>query len=526
MSLFPRGILVRGVRYNHAVATNRARDHVAGYESFFGLLEAPFGIAPNTRFRFESASHQAALAQLTYTLQRRESVVVVTGQIGTGKTLLCRTVVERLDRKTFLSIINDPLVGRDDLLKQMLQDFGIISRDRAKVSAAGRTDLVHALDEFLVSLTPLGAHAVVIIDEAQHAQPELLEEIRLLSNLQDERSTMLQIILVGQPDLESLLARPELLALRQRVSRHVRLEPLSADEVAKYVEHRLEVAREGPSEARLLGAKELERALAEWEGSASEPAPAFTADAIGRVSQLSNGIPRVVNLLCDRAMEAACAANSQTVDTQMVEAAARALDLPVGMVAAAVPAIPDAMAIDAVQDAAPIEVPSPLTLESGAGRSPLTRTVSLVTAVAAILVAIGFGARAWMKQPRSQAPNTATPAATRPAPTEAPRAIVPPPEVAPPQAPPRPIVPDTAPASTTPPPRAGFEVLVASFRTTARANAVAGEVSALGEPVRQSSADGWQQVFAGPFASRAEADAAQQRLLRGGFSGTIVQERR
>ena len=181
-----------------------------GYERFFGLNETPFSLAPNPRFLFESATHAAALAQIAYALERREPLVVITGEIGTGKTLLCRTVLQRLERKTFLSIINDPLLERDDLLKQLLQDFGVIPKDRTRMTKASRHELIQTLQAFLTSLLPIQAHAVVIIDEAQHLQPDVLEQIRLLSNIDDAHGTMLQIILVGQTDLEPLLSRPEL----------------------------------------------------------------------------------------------------------------------------------------------------------------------------------------------------------------------------------------------------------------------------------------------------------------------------
>ena len=143
---------------------------VKGYEAFFGFRDAPFSLAPNTRFLFDSASHAAARSQVAYALERREPVVVVTGAIGTGKTLLCRSVVERLERRTFLSIIHDPTLGQDELLKQMLQDFGVISKDRTKLTPTTRHDLTHALQEFLLSLVPLQAHAVLVIDE--HLQPQ------------------------------------------------------------------------------------------------------------------------------------------------------------------------------------------------------------------------------------------------------------------------------------------------------------------------------------------------------------------
>ena len=229
------------------------------------MNEAPFSLAPDPRFLFASASHSAALAQVAYALERREPLVVITGEIGTGKTLLCRTVLQRLRRKTFLSVINDPLLERDDLLKQMLQDFGVIAKDRTRLTETSRHELIETLQAFLRSLAPIQAHAVVIIDEAQHLRPDVLEQIRLLSNIDDERGTLLQIILVGQTDLEPLLARPELRQLQQRVSRRLRLEPLNRGEVEQYIQHRLARARDGKRPAQLPGATELAQELAAWD---------------------------------------------------------------------------------------------------------------------------------------------------------------------------------------------------------------------------------------------------------------------
>jgi type II secretory pathway predicted ATPase ExeA len=181
---------------------------VKGYEVFFGFREPPFSLAPDTRFLFDGASHAAAREQVAYALERREPLVVVTGEIGTGKTLLCRSVVEKLERRTFLSIVHDPMLERDDLLKQMLQDFGVISTDRTRLAPTTRHELVHALQEFLLSLVPLHAHAVLVIDEAQHLQPDVMEQLRLVSNVHDAGGTLLQIVLVGQPSLDAVLSRP------------------------------------------------------------------------------------------------------------------------------------------------------------------------------------------------------------------------------------------------------------------------------------------------------------------------------
>ena len=248
------------------------------YEQFFGLSDAPFSLAPNPRYLFESASHAHALQELAYAIGRREPLVAVTGEIGSGKTLLCRTMLQRLDRRTFVSVINNPLLERDDLLKQMLQDFGVISTDRTVVQEISRHDLVHALEDFLASLIPLDAHAAVMIDEAQHIQPDVLEQIRLLSNIDAPSGTRLQIMLVGPLELESLLERPELRQFQQRVSRRIRLEPLGENELGSYIEHRLAVGRAAGS--GLPGAAELARALAEWNG-----------DGTRRVSVSSSCLP-------------------------------------------------------------------------------------------------------------------------------------------------------------------------------------------------------------------------------------------
>src|SRR5712692_7628965 len=296
-------------------------ERVEGYERFFGLNETPFSLAPNPRFLFASDSHAAALAQVAYALERREPLVVITGEIGTGKTLLCRTVPQRLERKTFVSVIDDPLLERDDLLKQLLQDFGVISKDRSRLTKASRHELIQTLQAFLTSLVPIRAHAVVIIDEAQHLQPDVLEQIRLLSNIDDERGTLLQIILVGQTDLEPLLSRKELRQFQQRVSRRFQLKPLNADEVQQYIEHRLALARGGkaPSQAPA----ELEPAAAEREET--KGGVRFTPDAIQAVSKLSGGLPRVINLVCDRSLETAYVFRLRTIDLPLINTAARAL---------------------------------------------------------------------------------------------------------------------------------------------------------------------------------------------------------
>lgn len=529
---------------------------VASYEHFFGLNEAPFSLAPNPQFMFESATHASALEQVAYALERREPLVVITGEIGAGKTLLCRTVLQRLQRKTFVSVIHDPQLGRDDLLKQLLEDFGVISKDRTRLTPTSRHDLFHALQDFLASLVPLQAHAVVIIDEAQHLTPDVLEQIRLLSNIDDERGTLLQMILVGQTNLEPVLSRPELRQFQQRVSRRFRLEPLSADEVKQYIEHRLGVARGGPPRSQLPGAADLDIEVTLW--ATAKTSVTFMPDAIQAVAGLSGGLPRVINIVCDRALEAAYAQRTRTIDLELINTAARALGMPVQP--AAIVAAPQAPAA-APDIAAPPEparhldfFPQVKSVDAAAASEPRGRPDTPVRQVpiafgaliqkdvpavprkwvmaAALLllaaVVIWFGVRA-MNAPATPpvtapvAPGPRSSAAAPPSPAVASSAPADPasasagPTAATPEA--RTTAPSAGTAAITDGP---FEIVVASFKTEERATIAAAGVAALGLPARRRVADGWQQVLTGPFASRAEAVAAQQRLDSAGLTGSRV----
>jgi len=572
-----------------------------GYEQFFGLHDPPFSLAPNPRYLFESASHAAALQQLAYAIERREPVIVMTGEIGIGKTMLCRTVLERFDRRTFVSVINNPLLGPDDLLRQMLQDFGVVSRDRATIPGTSRHDLIHALEDFLASLIALEAHAVVLIDEAQHLQPEVLEQIRLLSNVSAPSGTMLQIILVGQLDLESLLTRPELRQFQQRVSRRIRLAPLGEYELHAYIDHRLAIGRSAGS--RMPGAGELARALDDWAAGDREGVT-FTPDAVQAIWRWSGGLPRLVNLLCDRGLEAAYTQQLHRVDGALVEAAATALDLRTASapVAGAVEARaaeagePGTIAPEdtapkdsAPEDTAPPTVapeslaPAPVALEAFAPeavapprrraddrdleaylseppissaelRAPSSSLLvepdlALVEAapaasssrkygmigLLAILVAAAFAVWFASRAPVTAVPPVRSAPAAPPASTAAPAAVPSTPPPAEPAAAPAPAPATAAPATAAPARAAGdsasatrkptgtaFEILVASFRTEARAAAVEEQVRAAGLPVRRRVAVEWQQVIVGPFASREGADAARQRLDAAGLTGTQI----
>ena len=505
-----------------------ASPRVKGYEVFFGFREPPFSLAPDPRFLFDSASHAAAREQVGRALERREPLVVVTGEIGTGKTLLCRSVVQKLASRTFLSIVHDPMLDRDELLKQMLQDFGVISKDRTRLAPTTRYELVHALQEFLLSLIPLKAHAVLVIDEAQHLQPDAVEQLRLVSNVHDDAGTLLQIVLVGQPSLEAVLARPELRQVKQRVSRHVRLEPLGIAELSQYIDHRLAVAREG--------------------GTASHGAVTFAPEALSALWRLSGGTPRILNLLCDRALEAAYEQQARSVGAPHVEAAAEELGFQAVSSTAAAPAS------TAPASTAPARVvPAPIApmadeefetvlLDFPAAEAPARAKSGILVAtavVAIVVVAAWFLVRAVYppNQPESTftavapppaelRPQTAPPPADAPAPASdpGPASTAPAPQPAPSQ----PAAPPPSTSSSIEPTQAAaespgsFEIVVASFRTMTRASEVAAELTSLGQPVRQRSSDGWQQVLAGPFASRIAAEEAQAKLDRAGYTGTQI----
>ena len=293
-----------------------------GYEQFFGLVESPFSLTPNTRFLFESESHSEALEQVTLALRRREAITVITGEVGTGKTMLCRIIVQDLEPRTFISVISNPLLSATDLLKQLLHDFGLSPREDTRQSSLTQHEMVATLQRFLASLVPLRAHAIVLIDEAQHLQPEVLEQVRLLTNFETDSQKLLQVVLVGQLDLDEVLDRPDLRQLRQRISRRHQLQPLKPYEVEQYIERRLWVAHGG------LGLVKSDRP-AEFASGERFWRVRFSSAAMRAIARLSGGLPRAINVLCDRALERAHEAQKKDIDAGVVLAAARELKLPV-----------------------------------------------------------------------------------------------------------------------------------------------------------------------------------------------------
>src|SRR5262245_24152652 len=215
------------------------------YESYYGFIEKPFSLTPDPKYLYRSQSHGDAFDLLQYAIRRREGFVVVTGDIGTGKTTLCRALLEQIDRATFTALVLNPFLTEEDLLKHILQDFGVVSRDELRsnrLTGVTKQELIDALYDFLLSLIPLKASAVLIIDEAQNLPPAVLEQIRILSNLETDKEKLLQIILVGQLNLQTVLRAPEMRQLDQRVSIRYELKPLDRETVGAYVAHRLAIA--------------------------------------------------------------------------------------------------------------------------------------------------------------------------------------------------------------------------------------------------------------------------------------------
>jgi type II secretory pathway predicted ATPase ExeA len=282
-----------------------ARD--VGAESFYGLAERSFALAPNPAFFFASRAHLVAFNQLRSAIERRDGLSVLSGDIGLGKTTLCRAVLQRLDRTIFSAFVPDPFVSREDFLKIVLIDFGIASTEdltSGRLKGASRTELGYLLHEFLDTLVPLQAFAVVIVDEAQHLSPSLLDEIRILAD-GEGRKNRLQVVLVGQPELQSKLRLPETRQIAQRVTTSCTIGPLDRDGVAGYISHRLHVA----------GAADRVR---------------FAPPAVDAVFAASGGVPRLINRVCSVALERAAASQALDVDLSTVVTAIRecGLDLP------------------------------------------------------------------------------------------------------------------------------------------------------------------------------------------------------
>jgi general secretion pathway protein A len=266
------------------------------YEKHFGLAELPFSVSPDPRFFYSNPVYREALVTLHYGIEARKGFVIITGEAGTGKTTLLRMLMHNLDSAIHTAFIFNPRLSFTALLRFILSDLGVAS------SAKDRLKLTEQLNGHLIEQLKKGETVALLVDEAQALSDELLEELRLLSNLETDREKLIQIVLMGQPELERKLDEPELRQLKQRVTLRCRLLPLSQHEVGLYIASRLKTAGyEG---------KEL-----------------FASEAVEKITHYSNGIPRLVNVVCDNALVIASAASKKHVSAEMIEEVARDLKL-------------------------------------------------------------------------------------------------------------------------------------------------------------------------------------------------------
>lgn len=266
------------------------------YASHFGLKQAPFSIAPDPRYLFMSDRHREALAHLLYGVGGGGGFVLLTGSIGAGKTTVCRCFLEQIPRRCNVAYIFNPKLNVVELLRTVCEEFRIPCPE-APEEAQSIKALVDRINEYLLRTHGVGQNNVLIIDEAQNLAPEVLEQLRLLTNLETNERKLLQIILIGQPELRDLLARPEMEQVAQRVIARFHLDALSPAETAQYIQHRLSVA--GHRRGRL-----------------------FTDEALSRIHAWTQGVPRRINLLCDRALLGAYAEDRHQVDRRIVDKAA------------------------------------------------------------------------------------------------------------------------------------------------------------------------------------------------------------
>jgi general secretion pathway protein A len=259
------------------------------------LRQAPFDITPNPRFLFHSGKHREAFNHMLYGIRERKGFVQLTGEIGAGKTTLCRSLLEQLDTNFSTALILNPVLNADELMKAIATEFGL------NVKGKDRLETVSAIGEFLLKQIEQGKETVLIIDEAQNLTEDLLEQVRLLSNIETDDRKLLQIVLMGQPELRDRLNSPRLKQLRQRITVRFHLAPLSRVEVAQYIHHRLKIS----------GALDV---------------PIFTMPSLWRIFNYSRGIPRLVNAVCDKALLASFVARSDKVTYWMVGRAIRELE--------------------------------------------------------------------------------------------------------------------------------------------------------------------------------------------------------
>ena len=346
------------------------RPFLAMYEEFFGLTEAPFNQTPDPQFFFSSLQHLEAFALIEQGVLRRKGFMIITGEVGTGKTTLCRYFLETVDPNVKTALILNPGLTTIELLQSINHAFDIPSR------SASKKELIDQLNWFLLDTLKAGGNAALLIDEAQHLSVECLEEIRLLSNLETAKKKLLQIVLLGQPELGDKLRLAELRQLAQRVASWYQLVPLDSEETRQYIALRLGVA-------------------------GGEGRVGFTPAAARRVHALSKGIPRLINDLCDKALHAAAIAKNTVIEEVLVDEAGRELE--------------------GVSKRLPHPRPFPTTPEQ---RRPRVRVTPAWVALAVLVVSGVLGALYWLS-PTWMKVNESLDGANKSSPQDAPAIKIP-----------------------------------------------------------------------------------------------------
>ena len=265
------------------------------YKEFYGLKEKPFQITPDPRFLYLSENHREALAHLTYAVRERKGFTVITGEVGTGKTTLIQTLLGRLDGNTKTAYLFNPRLNPGDFLHYICEDLGLKDHKKSK------GEYLAQLHDFLIGCYSRNENVVLIIDEAQGLDPRLLEEVRLLTNLETPKSKLLQVILMGQPELDSILNTPQCRQLKQRINLRYQIQSLKKEETRKYIEQRLRTA--GAIYPRY-----------------------FSPKAIKQIYKYSKGIPRLINIICDNALLIGYATGQRVIGPSVISEVVRDLE--------------------------------------------------------------------------------------------------------------------------------------------------------------------------------------------------------
>lgn len=265
------------------------------YLEFYSLKEYPFNITPDPRFLYFSRHHKEAYDHLMYGIKRRKGFIELTGEVGSGKTTLCRAVLANLDRDVETALILNPSLTETQLIRAMLNDFGLEPKGNDRLS------YIETLNEFLLRKNRDGTNVALLIDEAQDLSPQVMEQVRLLSNLETDQHKLIQMVLCGQPELKERLARPELRQLRQRITVRYHIPPLTIEETMMYIRHRLWVA-------------------------GSDGSIVFDSAAVKEVYRYSKGGPRLINAVGDNAMLAGYVAGTKRIDARCVRKAIEQLE--------------------------------------------------------------------------------------------------------------------------------------------------------------------------------------------------------